>query len=171
MRYQSTFSDWARKSSVRCKVEHAFLIVKRDFGYRKVAYKGLKKNLNRFHMLFACANLLMLVRGGRTEQFCNAWPRGYCAQFRVRARKTGRKRGLKLGKKDLFWCNIRRILQKIRILGLADVLHAIVQRFLKRFPESGIRSEPVLKNKNARQIVWRFSDQSSGFIVGNMSIS
>ena len=60
-----------RKSSVRCKVEHAFLIVKRDFGYRKVAYKGLKKNLNRFHMLF-CANLLMLVRGGRTEQFCNA---------------------------------------------------------------------------------------------------
>ena len=31
-----------------------------------------QKNLNRFHMLFACANLLMLVRGGRTEQFCNA---------------------------------------------------------------------------------------------------
>ena len=61
-----------QKSSVRCKVEHAFLIVKRDFGYRKVAYKGLKKNLNRFHMLFACANLLMLIRGGRTEQFCNA---------------------------------------------------------------------------------------------------
>lgn len=61
-----------RKSSVRSKVEHAFLIVKRDFGYRKVAYKGIKKNLNRFHMLFACANLLMLVRGGRTEQFCTA---------------------------------------------------------------------------------------------------
>ena len=61
-----------QKSSVRCKVEHAFLIVKRDFGYRKVAYKGIKKNLNRFHMLFACANLLMLVRGGRTEQFCGA---------------------------------------------------------------------------------------------------
>ena len=112
-----------------CRSCNASLIEKRDFGYRKVAYKGLKKNLNRFHMLFVCANLLMLVRGGRTEQFCNAWPRGYCAQFRVRARKTGRKRGLKLGKKDLFWCNIRRILQKIRILGLADVLHAIVQRF------------------------------------------
>jgi len=26
-----------QKSSVQCKVEHAFLIVKRDFGYRKVA--------------------------------------------------------------------------------------------------------------------------------------
>ncbi len=61
-----------RKSSVRCKVEHAFLIVKRDFGYRKARYRGLSKNLNRFHMLFACANLLMLVRGGRTEQFCRA---------------------------------------------------------------------------------------------------
>ena len=60
-----------RKSSVRSKVEHAFLIVKRDFGYRKVAYRGLKKNLNRFHMLFACANLLMIVRAGRTEQFCS----------------------------------------------------------------------------------------------------
>ena len=61
-----------QKFSVRCKVEHAFLIVKRDFGYRKVAYRGIKKNLNRFHMLFACANLLMLVRGGRTAQFCSA---------------------------------------------------------------------------------------------------
>ena len=30
-----------RKSSVRCKVEHAFLIVKRDFGYKKTAYRGL----------------------------------------------------------------------------------------------------------------------------------
>ena len=61
-----------RKASVRCKVEHAFLIVKRDFGYHKVAYRGIKKNLNRFHMLFACANLLMLIRGGRTKQFCSA---------------------------------------------------------------------------------------------------
>ena len=61
-----------RKASVRSKVEHAFLIVKRDFGYRKVAYRGIKKNLNRFHMLFASANLLMLVRAGQTERFCSA---------------------------------------------------------------------------------------------------
>ena len=61
-----------RKSSIRCKVEHAFLIVKRDFGYRKVVYRGIKKNLHRFHVLFACANLLMLVRGGKTQKFCNA---------------------------------------------------------------------------------------------------
>ena len=61
-----------RKSSIRCKVEHPFLIVKRQFGYCKAAYKGLAKNMNRFHVLFACANLLMCIRAGRTEQFCMA---------------------------------------------------------------------------------------------------
>ena len=60
-----------RISSIRCKVEHAFLIVKRDFGYRKVAYRGIAKNMNRFHVLFGCANLLMCIRTGRTEQFRN----------------------------------------------------------------------------------------------------
>lgn len=56
-----------QKSSVRSKVEHAFLIVKRDFGYRKVAYRGLAKNLNRFYILFASANILMYMRGGYKE--------------------------------------------------------------------------------------------------------
>ena len=60
-----------RLSSIRCKVEHAFLIVKRDFGYRKVAYRGIAKNMNRFHVLFGCANLLMCIRAGRIEQFRN----------------------------------------------------------------------------------------------------
>lgn len=58
-----------RKSSVRCKIEHAFLIVKRDFGYRKTVYRGIAKNMNRFHVLFGCANLLMCIRAGRTETF------------------------------------------------------------------------------------------------------
>ena len=58
-----------RKSSIRCKVEHPFLIVKRQFGYAKVAYRGLMKNLNRFHILFASANILMCIRAGRTEDF------------------------------------------------------------------------------------------------------
>lgn len=61
-----------RKASVRSKVEHAFLIVKRDFGYRKVSYRGIHKNMTRFHVLFACANLLMCIRGGRTKEFCSA---------------------------------------------------------------------------------------------------
>jgi IS5 family transposase len=47
------------KSKVRCKVEHVFAIVKGLFGYRKVVYKGLKKNTARLYMLFASANLLI----------------------------------------------------------------------------------------------------------------
>lgn len=60
------------KSSVRCKVEHIFLIVKKQFGYAKVVYRGLEKNLNRFHVLFACANLLLCARAGRTADFVRA---------------------------------------------------------------------------------------------------
>ncbi len=59
----------SRKASIRCKVEHPFLIVKNFFGYSKVVYKGLVKNLNRFHMLFASANLLMCIRSKRTNEF------------------------------------------------------------------------------------------------------
>ena len=36
-----------RKASVRAKVEHPFLYVKRHFGYAKVRYRGLYKNTQR----------------------------------------------------------------------------------------------------------------------------
>ena len=61
-----------RKSSTRCKVEHPFLIVKRQFGYAKVVYRGIAKNMNRFHILFASANLVMCARAGRSQEFCMA---------------------------------------------------------------------------------------------------
>lgn len=61
-----------RKSSVRCKVEHPFLIVKKQFGYCKAVYRGIAKNLNRFHVLFASANLVMCARTGRSREFCMA---------------------------------------------------------------------------------------------------
>jgi IS5 family transposase len=51
-----------RKASVRAKVEHPFLIVKRDFGFTKTRYRGLAKNRNHLHMLFASANWLMRAR-------------------------------------------------------------------------------------------------------------
>lgn len=54
-----------RKSSVRSKVEHPFLIVKRYFGFAKTVYRGLAKNTHRLHMLFASTNLLMCARAGR----------------------------------------------------------------------------------------------------------
>ena len=67
---QGPGKDWNRyieykKSAVRCKVEHPFRIVKGIFGYRKVVYRGLSKNLNRFYMLFGSANLLMCTWAGR----------------------------------------------------------------------------------------------------------
>lgn len=53
------------KSSVRSKVEHPFLIVKRYFGFSKTVYRGLFKNTHRLYALFASANLLMCARAGR----------------------------------------------------------------------------------------------------------
>lgn len=61
-----------RKSSTRCKVEHPFLIVKRQFGYARVAYRGLAKNFHRFNVLFASANMIMCARAGRLREFCGA---------------------------------------------------------------------------------------------------
>lgn len=63
--------DWDRwiehrKSSVRCKVEHVFRIIKCQFGYRKTAYRGLHKNATRLFALFISANLYTLARAGRT---------------------------------------------------------------------------------------------------------
>jgi hypothetical protein len=44
-------------SSVRAKVEHPFRVVKRQFGYIKTRYRGLKKNAAQVFTLFALANL------------------------------------------------------------------------------------------------------------------
>ena len=65
--------DWTRQiekrqSSVRSKVEHIFRIIKCQFGYRKVRYRGLKKNENRLYAMFACANLYLLAMAGRKLQ-------------------------------------------------------------------------------------------------------
>lgn len=50
------------KSRVRAKVEHAFLIIKRIFGFTKVRYRGLMKNANRLFVTCALANLYMVRR-------------------------------------------------------------------------------------------------------------
>lgn len=52
----------SRKASVRAKVEHPFLIVKRDFGFAKTRYRGIAKNRHHLQMLFASANWLMRAR-------------------------------------------------------------------------------------------------------------
>lgn len=45
------------KSQVRAKVEHCFLIIKRLFGFNKVRYRGLAKNLHRLQVTCALTNL------------------------------------------------------------------------------------------------------------------
>jgi IS5 family transposase len=47
-----------RKSSVRAKVEHPFLILKRLWGFAKVRYRGLAKNANRAFAMLAAINIL-----------------------------------------------------------------------------------------------------------------
>ena len=50
------------KAGIRAKVEHPFRVVKRQFGFVKVRYRGLKKNTAQLVTLFALSNLWM-VRG------------------------------------------------------------------------------------------------------------
>jgi IS5 family transposase len=50
------------KASVRAKVEHPFRVLKRQFGYTKVRYRGLAKNTAQIVTLLALSNLWMARR-------------------------------------------------------------------------------------------------------------
>jgi IS5 family transposase len=50
------------KASLRAKVEHPFRVIKRQFGYTKVRYRGLAKNAAQVLTLFALSNLWMSRR-------------------------------------------------------------------------------------------------------------
>lgn len=50
------------KARIRAKVEHPFRVIKRQFGYMKVRYRGLAKNTAQLHTLFALSNLWMTRR-------------------------------------------------------------------------------------------------------------
>jgi transposase, IS5 family len=51
-----------QKAGIRAKVEHPFRVIKRQFGYVKVRYRGLKKNTAQLITLFALSNLWMVRR-------------------------------------------------------------------------------------------------------------
>ena len=55
------------KSSIRAKVEHPFRIIKRQFGFVKARFKGLRKNDNQLAMLCTLVNLF------RVDQMIQAW--------------------------------------------------------------------------------------------------
>ncbi len=51
-----------RRSAARARVEHAYHVVKRLWGFNKVRYRGLMKNTARLYTSFALANLYLLRR-------------------------------------------------------------------------------------------------------------
>ena len=59
------------RSRTRACGEHAFHVIKRLWGFQKVRYRGLAKNLARAYALFALANLYLVRR--------RLLPRGACA--------------------------------------------------------------------------------------------
>ena len=58
------------KASDRSKVKHPFLIVKRMFHAAKTRYRGIRKNLLQYYLLFASVNLVMCLRAGRQRALC-----------------------------------------------------------------------------------------------------
>ena len=51
-----------RFGKVRAKVEHVFRVMKCQFGYRKVRYRGIAKNGAQVFSLLALANLYLARR-------------------------------------------------------------------------------------------------------------
>ena len=66
-RKQQKYTPWGAlneqaeklKASIRAKVEHPFRVIKRQFGFTKVRYKGLAKNTAQLITLFALSNIWM----------------------------------------------------------------------------------------------------------------
>jgi len=50
------------KARIRAKVEHPFRVIKQQFGFTKVRYRGLAKNTAQILTLFAPSNLWMAWR-------------------------------------------------------------------------------------------------------------
>lgn len=48
------------KASLRAKVEHPFRVIKRQYGYTEVRFRGLVKNTAKQAMLFALSNLWVM---------------------------------------------------------------------------------------------------------------
>lgn len=65
-RKNPTSEYWKRvnrsRSRVRARAEHVFLVVKRQWGFARVRYRGLAKNTARVYTAFALANLFLMRR-------------------------------------------------------------------------------------------------------------
>ena len=59
--------EWKREinhrlSQLRARVEHPFRVIKRQFGFTKIRYRGLAKNRAHLFTLFALGNLFLMRR-------------------------------------------------------------------------------------------------------------
>ncbi len=81
------------KSKVRSRVEHVFAVVKRQFGFAKVRYRGLEKNATRAFVALGLANIY-LARG-RLQ-----------AQKGLESSEFKRNRELNSGWRNADWCAI-----------------------------------------------------------------
>jgi hypothetical protein len=64
---------WSQ-ARIRAKVEHPFRVIKRQFGYVKVKYRGLAKNTANLMTLFALYNI-WVVRKRLLNMGTQAWVR------------------------------------------------------------------------------------------------
>lgn len=56
------------KASIRAKVEHPFRVIKCQFGFKKLRYKGMEKNDNQLAILFALSNVARIDQMIRLAQ-------------------------------------------------------------------------------------------------------
>jgi IS5 family transposase len=66
-----------KKSRVRARVEHQFGIIKRQFGFSKVRYRGLDKNAHRLFVACALSNLVIAKKALLKRS--SPCPRASCA--------------------------------------------------------------------------------------------
>ena len=120
------------KASVRAKVEHPFLWLKRLFGYGKVRYRGLAKNTERLALLFGLGNLA--GGGGTTEGVVRpaAFPASLPACTKLPEALSGTKhKGLSGGKerpdrgRRPLRCHVRHVSSKKGLFRISLVLGQI----------------------------------------------
>jgi len=51
-----------KKAQIRARVAHPFHVIKNLFGYKRVSYRGLRKNGARLYVQCALANLVLAKR-------------------------------------------------------------------------------------------------------------
>lgn len=78
------------KAALRAKVEHPFRVIKRQFGYGKVRYRGLAKNTAQVLTLFALSNLWTVRKRLLATAGKGACDQGNPPEMRRKRRESGR---------------------------------------------------------------------------------